>query len=171
MRAVASVQEIMAGMIDPTADEVWDAVGITITAAGENKRHPQNDQEWQQLRLRNLALIESANLLLLEGRRVVRAGGHLTDEGFQGVLTQEQAESKLIQERAAFLQFATALREVASKMLQAVEAHDPEQVFEVGTQMDEVCESCHVVFWYPKQQLPSVPTELLGKGASASATH
>jgi hypothetical protein len=170
MRVVASVQEIMAGMVDPFADAVWEAVSITITAAGENRRQPRTDAQWQQLRLHNLALIESANLLMLEGRRVVRVGGHITDEGFQGVLTTEQAEKKLLAERAAFVQFAGALREVANKMLQAVDARDPEQVFEVGTQMDEVCESCHVVFWYPTQQLPSAPTELLGKG-TAPASH
>jgi hypothetical protein len=118
-----------------------------------------------------LELIESSNLLMLEGRHVVQPGGHLTDEGFPGVLTAEQADDKLIKERAAFVQFAGALREVASKMLQAVEARNPEQVFEVGTEMDEVCESCHVAFWYPMQLLPKVPTELLGKGTAAPTTH
>ena len=170
MRAVASIQEIMAGMVDPSADAVWEAVGITINAEGEQKRQPHDDAEWQELRLRNLELIESTNLLMLEGRRVVREGGHITDEGFQGVLTTREAEAKLKKEHAAFVQFAGALRAVVSKMLRAVEARDPEQIFEIGTEMDEVCESCHITFWYPTQQLPSVPKELLGKGTTQS-TH
>lgn len=167
-RVVASIQEIMSGMVDPAADAVWGAVGTTITAAGTAEHRPRNDAEWQQVRLQALALLESTNLLMMPGRRVVAQGSRITDEGWQGVLTTEQAEHKLVTDHAAFVQFASALREVTGRMVQAIEARRVEQMVEVGTEMDEVCESCHVVFWYPQQVLPSAPTDLMTKGAAAN---
>jgi hypothetical protein len=36
-------------------------------------------------------------------------------------------------------------------MLRAIDAKDPKAMVEVGGAMDEICEACHVVFWYPGQ--------------------
>lgn len=166
-RLTASIQEIMQGMVDPSADAVWESVGTTITAAGTEERQPHTDAQWQQVRLQAVTLIESTNLLMMPGRRMVAPGAHIADEGWEGVLTTQQAQSKLVAQRAAFVQFAGALHEVAGRMLQAIEARQVEQMLEVGTQMDEVCESCHVAFWYPQQLLPSVPTSLGNQESTA----
>jgi hypothetical protein len=33
--------------------------------------------------------------------------------------------------------------------LAAIDKKDSEALFEAGDKIDEVCESCHQVFWYP----------------------
>lgn len=150
-KTTASVQELMEAIVDPSADGVWDSVGATISKGGVENHQPRTDDEWKKVRLHAVALIEGTNLLMMEGRRLVPEGGRIADDGADGVLKTEDAEQRLKTERAAFVQFALALNEVGVKMLRAIDAKQPEAMIEVGEQMDEVCESCHMRFWYPNQ--------------------
>jgi hypothetical protein len=33
--------------------------------------------------------------------------------------------------------------------LDAIDAKDPQRLFDVGGEIDEACEACHLVYWYP----------------------
>ena len=33
--------------------------------------------------------------------------------------------------------------------LDAIDAKDPNRLLEVGGEIDEACEACHLVYWYP----------------------
>ena len=154
----ASIQELMQAMVDPAADSVWESVGATITPKGVEERQPRSDEEWQQARNGAIALIESTNLLAMKGRRMVPIGGKMLDEGSDGVLTADEAQKRLDAQHAMFAQFAIALRESAKKMLVAVDAKDPKAMMDIGSEMDAICESCHMTFWYPDQMTFSVQT-------------
>jgi hypothetical protein len=149
-KATASIQEIMTSIVDPSADAIWDAVGTTVSAKGTEDREPRTDEEWQQLRRSAITLIESTNLLMMGGRRVVAAGGKLADDGLPGVFNVTEAQTRLESQHAVFAQFAVALHDVGEQMLKAIDAKSPATMVEVGTAMDEVCESCHTTFWYAK---------------------
>ena len=158
LRPIASVQEIMEALVDPSADAVWDAVGTSITENGVEDHQPRTDEEWKQTRLHAIALVEATNLLMMDGRRLVPEGGRIADDGAQGVLSTEDAEKQYARDRQVFVQFAVALHQMASKMLNAIDTRDTNAMLKLGEQMDEVCESCHVKFWYPTQLLPRAPT-------------
>jgi len=67
---------------------------------------------------------------------------------------------KVIDEnRSSFASFATALRTVGEQMLKAIDAKNPNDLMEAGAALDEVCESCHLKFWYPGQKIPRFPDE------------
>jgi hypothetical protein len=150
-KVTASIQELMEAIVDPAADGVWEAVGTTITRKGIVNHQPRTDEEWRQVRLHAIALTEATNLLMMGGRRLVPSGGKIADDGSDGVLTTAAAEQLLITERETFVQFAGALNSVALQMLKAVDARQPQGMLEAGEAMDEVCESCHMKFWYPNQ--------------------
>jgi hypothetical protein len=44
-------------------------------------------------------------------------------------------------------------------LLKAVEAKDTDAMMEAGATMDQVCEGCHLKFWYPGQKIPRFPDE------------
>lgn len=44
-------------------------------------------------------------------------------------------------------------------MLKAVDQKNVKDMLDVGEQMDTVCESCHMTFWYPNQKIPAFPDE------------
>ena len=71
---VATIKDIMDSAIDPSADYIWESVGTEVSAAGILDKRPQTDEEWKEERRRAVILVEAANLLLMPGRRVAKAG-------------------------------------------------------------------------------------------------
>ena len=62
---MASIQELMDAIIDPSADALWDSVSITTTAKGTVFQQPHSDEEWQEARRHAVALIDTRVLVLL----------------------------------------------------------------------------------------------------------
>jgi hypothetical protein len=150
-RLTASIQDIMQSMVDPSADAIWESVGTTMSARGIEDRQPHSDAQWQQLRKQAITLVEATNLLVMDGRRLIAPGGRIADQGVEGVLGVEAGQSRLDTQHAQFVRFAHGLHDVGEQMLAAIDARDPKAMVQVGSTMDEICEACHVVFWYPGQ--------------------
>ena len=64
----ASLQEVMDGIVDPSADGMWDAVETTVDKDGEHDKQPRSAEEWAEVRRKTITLIEAANLLVIVGR-------------------------------------------------------------------------------------------------------
>jgi hypothetical protein len=156
---MASIQELMDAVIDPSADSLWDSVSITTTAKGTVFRQPHSDEEWQEARRHAIALIEGTNLLVMDGRKLVAPGSPVLDQGTSGVLSAEEGQKLLDSQHATFVQFARALREAGTQMLTAIDKKDPSGMMNAGAAMDGVCESCHLTFWYPNQVIPPLPDD------------
>jgi len=149
-QTTASIRELMEAEVDPSADALWDSVVTTITAAGEDDKRPHTPEEWKAVRRSALMLVESTNLLVMPGRRIAPAN--------MAPVAGEPAAS-LLQQRldanpAAFAGYAQALREVSLKALAAIDAQDSQRLFDVGGEIDQACEACHLVYWYPPDLTP-----------------
>jgi hypothetical protein len=89
----------------------------------------------------------------------VKEGSTLEDHGTPGNLTAEQSEQAIANNRASFIAFAQALRDVGHSMLTAADAKNPQGLIDAGDTMDQVCEGCHLQFWYPGQKVPLFPDQ------------
>ena len=69
-----TVIEIMESIVMPTAQKIWDAVGVDVTAQGQIEKKPQNDEEWAELRAAAVTLAEATNALVVPGRHAAPAG-------------------------------------------------------------------------------------------------
>jgi hypothetical protein len=114
-----------------------------------------------------IQLAEAANLLMMEGRQVATAGHDVEDSGTPGNLTAVQAQAAIDKDRTVFVGFTQALGDVAAQMVKATEDKNPAALLESGAALDEVCEGCHLKFWYPGQKIPSFPNEAPESGAPA----
>src|SRR5215831_612098 len=150
-KVTASIQDLMLAQIDPAADYLWDSVSTIAKQSGIVHNEPRTDAEWQEERHNAILLIEGANLLMMEGRRVVAVGKQLEHSETGEVLTAEQAQQAIDSAHPAFVAFATALHDVGMDMLKAIDAKNPDAILETGEALDRVCESCHLKFWYPEQ--------------------
>jgi hypothetical protein len=159
-KLTASIAELMDSVIDPSADALWDSVGTTVDAQGTVQHQPRTEMEWHEARRHAIALIEGTNLLVMDGRKLVAPGTAILDQNVQGVLSPEEGQKKLDAQHAVFVQFAYALHDVGEQMLKAIDARNPEGMMAAGATMDEVCESCHLTFWYPNQVIPDLPASL-----------
>jgi hypothetical protein len=160
LKPVAGISDIMATEVDPSADALWDSVGTVVTRSGTKTNHPTTDKQWDELRVRAVILIEAANLLLMDGRRVARDGVRkIEDQGTPGNLSAEESQKLIDDNLSSFASFATALRTVGEQMLKSIDAKNPNDLMEAGAALDEVCEGCHLKFWYPGQKIPRFPNE------------
>lgn len=160
LKPVAGISDIMANEVDPAADALWESVGTVVTRSGTKNNHPTTDKQWDELRVHAVVLIEAANLLLMDGRRVAREGVQkIEDQGTPGNLSAEQSQKLIDENRSSFASFATALRTVGEQMLKAIDTKNPNDLMEAGAALDEVCEGCHLKFWYPGQKIPRFPGE------------
>jgi hypothetical protein len=114
--SVATVKQIMKGIVGPAATTVFNAVSTTVTAKGIEDKAPQTAEEWEVVGNSAAALIESGNLLLL-GNRVV-------DKGDWVKMSQQMIEA-------------------AKVALKAVEAKSADQVLASGEAINNSCDTCH----------------------------
>jgi hypothetical protein len=152
---VASIREVMNSVIDPNVDVVWNAVKTVIDHGKPIEQAPKNDEEWAAVRHSALTVAEGANLLMMPGRAVAPPGAGSLSPGIE--LAPDQVRALIDKSPSGWNQFARALQDSLQPAMAAIDKKDAQALFEAGDKIDEVCESCHQVFWYPEG------------GASASA--
>jgi hypothetical protein len=158
MVPVGTVKDVMKGIVDPTSKAIWDSVGTESGPAGLIEREPKTNDEWAVLEHNALTLAEAANLLKVPGRHMaLPAEANAKSQPDAAELTPAQMEDKVNKDRGAWDIKADALRTSATKALAAVRAHDKDAILSVGEEIDNACESCHKVYWYPDDGAPKTP--------------
>ncbi|WP_028311471.1 hypothetical protein [Derxia gummosa] len=152
---VATVQELMQGFVDPTADTLWESVSTTVTKAGVEEHRPQTDAEWHELSLLAMRLAEAGNLLALPDRKVAREGKALEDAHVKATLDAAAIQQRIDAEPEVFAGHGRALRDTALLLRAAIDAKDVERFIEVGARLDQACEACHQRYWYPDDRRPT----------------
>lgn len=153
-RPVASIQELMQSIVDPTADALWESVSTTVTAQGEEEHRPRTPEQWRQLRHLALTLAEAGNLLTIGGRAVAHAGQPLEDHHVDATLKPKDIQARIDANPQAFAQFALALQKAAETSLAAIDQQDIDAFMRAGGQLDQACEACHQRYWYPGDRRP-----------------
>lgn len=114
-----SVKDLMANVVDPTADGVWESVGTIYTKEGTFEKAPQTDEEWQDVKASAITLVEIGNLLMLPSR----SGGDAD--------WLKHAQELIVQSKVA---------------IKAADARDKEGLFNAGADIYESCVNCHKQF-------------------------
>ena len=146
-RPAATVEELMRTLIDPAADAVWDAVVTEATPEGIVEIRPETDGDWTRLRRQAVLLAESANLLLVEGRRVAAPESRSDLPGID--LHPDAIEELLAEDWVSWAEAARGLGETSVLVLDAVDARDVDALLAAGAELDFACERCHAQYWYP----------------------
>ncbi len=152
----ASIQEIMHGVIDPAADLLWESVGTEVTAQGEMRHQPRTEEEWSQVRNSAIALTEATNLLVMDDRLVVQVGKEVEDAHVTGIQKASEIQAAIAADKNAWIGFAHALHAAGEQTLQAIDARNADRLLQAGEALDEVCEACHLKYWYPDQVIPKL---------------
>lgn len=114
-KSVATVKQVMQSITIPDADVVWSVPNEA----------PKDDAAWLKVENSALALAESGNLLMMEGR----------------VVDHEE-----------WMKQASLLIDVATKAATAARARDAKQMADIGDELYTVCETCHMK--YMQQEAP-----------------
>jgi hypothetical protein len=117
--AVATVKQVMDGIVAPAAGKVFDSVATIVTFAGTEDRQPRTEAEWALVGANAAAIVESGNLLLM--------GNRLIDEDEWITMTRAMMDAAIIS-------------------LKATEARDPEALLNSGEALNESCDTCHMKY-------------------------
>ena len=145
----------MQSIVAPSAQGLWDSVGRVSDAKGTRDLEPKSPEEWAAVRRHAVALMESTNLLLIPGRHVAREGEQTlkADEAVPGSeLPPAEIEKRINATWAAWTAMAHNLHGTAGSLLDAIDKKDVARLESIGSDLDAVCESCHLTFWYPRSR-------------------
>jgi hypothetical protein len=151
-RVFTSVRDIMQSIVDPSADVLWNAVGTVVDETGFHEALPKSDEEWLNVRHAAVRMIEAGNLLMVPGRQAAPTGAKSETPGVE--LEPPEITALMNKDRKSFDGFAAALQGLAVEALGSIEAKNGEALGEIGSRMENVCESCHQTFWYPAAAAP-----------------
>jgi cytochrome c556 len=140
-----TIQDLMDVRIDPSADVLWDSVAFIASAKGEEDRRPRTPAEWDTVRQSALALIAAVNDLSMPRRRVAS----IDKEPGPGELRASEIQRRIDANPHAFARHARVLESAAKKALTAIDAKDADALMSAGGLIDEACEACHLIYWYP----------------------
>jgi hypothetical protein len=112
-----SLKQVMESVIDPAAGAVWESVAIIITDKGENHKAPKTDEDWAKVKSGAATLVESGNLLMLQGRA--------RDDKDWNAAAKRMSDAAMI-------------------ALQATEKKDVAALFDSGATIFNACSACHL---------------------------
>ena len=113
---VASIKQIMNGIVSPASTVIYEAVGTTVTAKGTEERAPRNDKEWAVVGNSAAALAESGNLLLMGDRAV---------------------------DHADWTKMARELVDASKLALEAAAGKSTDGILAAGGAINDTCDKCH----------------------------
>lgn len=116
---VATVRQIMKGIVDPAARKVFNAVSTIVGPEGVVEKVPTTDEEWEDVGNSAAALIESGNLMLMGNRAV------------------DQDE---------WVKMSRAMIDAGRQVLRATQEKNSDKVFELGEPLNESCDRCHAKY-------------------------
>jgi hypothetical protein len=113
---VASVKQLMQGMVTPASAAIYNAVSTTVTEKGTEEVFPRNDREWEIVGSHAMVLVEAANLLKADGRA---------------------------RDSSDWLRMADAMATAARQSYRATEQKSTEALLASGEVLNNSCDSCH----------------------------
>jgi len=149
MKPVVSVKELMRDMLDPIADNIFNAVGTVVTAKGTIETVPKTDEDWDKIRIGAVTLAEGAYLLKVP-RPFAPLGDLNNSTGPNPVeLSPDQITAKVKADPVEWNARIEALRNVGLEVMDIVKKRDVNQLWNAGEDLDIACENCHRSYWYP----------------------
>jgi hypothetical protein len=174
MKPVVSVKELMRDLIDPVADNIFEAVSSHATAKGVVEKAPKTDADWDKVRVGAVTLAEGVYLLKVP-RPFAPPGDQNNSAGPDFLeLSPAQIRAKIEADPVLWNAKIEALRNVGLEVIEIVKKKDVNALFDAGGDLDVACETCHLEYWYPgeKALMPKLDQrlrDLFGAGVTRPA--
>ena len=164
LKPVVSVKELMSDLIDPAADNVFNAVSTVISEKGIVETEPKTEEDWGKVRIGAVTIVEGIYLLKIP--RPMAPPGELNNSVGPDAseLSPEQIRIKLEADPVLWNAKIEALRNAGLEILEIVKRKDTKELGEAGEILDQACENCHLEYWYPNEKdlIKKLDRRLLG---------
>ena len=113
------MHDLMAHLLTPASEKIWESTGFVITEEGEFSLEPTDQEGWDQVIFGAQVLIESSYLLTRPERSLGRQD---------------------------WIAFSNLLRPIGKQAFEAAENKDAELLFKVGADLYQACVACQNVY-------------------------
>ena len=120
----SDVHDLMAYVLDPAAEVIWDSAGYIITEEGEFNLEPTDEEGWIKVKYGAKVISESSFLLSLPDRAV---------------------------DQTQWIALSTMLKGIGESAFKAAENQDSEELFKIGAELYQVCVACHQAYWIKEE--------------------
>jgi hypothetical protein len=136
--------------VNPSGEFLFRSIIEMSDERGVTRKEPKTTEDWAAVQHHLGVLTDGAARLSVPG---LRAAGP-RDRAANPLLELQPAEidKLLAKDHADFVRRAGRLRDAAAMGSKAVAAKDVAALFAALTQIDHACESCHLRYWYPKDE-------------------
>ena len=153
MTPIVSVKELMRDLIDPIADNIFDAVSIIVDKNGTVERSPKTEEDWERIRIGATTMAEASYLLKVR-RPFTPPGEENNSVGPDAPeLSAAAILAKVEKDPVEWNARIQTLRNVGLEVLEIVKRKNADELWEAAENLDVACENCHRSYWYPGENL------------------
>ena len=113
------MHDLMAHLMTPASEKIWESTGFVITEEGEFSLEPKDQAGWDEVIFGAQVIIESSYLLQRSDRSLGRQD---------------------------WIEFSRLLKPIGERALKAAENKDSDTLFIVGADLYQACVACHNVY-------------------------
>ncbi|AKH43987.1 hypothetical protein FHS61_001302 [Altererythrobacter atlanticus] len=148
-----TLHEVMKNEIDVRADEVWAIGNAALDDQAGIDPDLMSDEDWTNLAAHSLSLRQAAiDLATLDPIIVTRPGVKIVDEGVPFGDSSADVQANIDKNPQGMRDMANALAAHMADLAAAAKDHDAARAGPLINQLDGVCETCHLEYWYPSQK-------------------
>jgi len=148
------LHDIMKNEVDPRADDVWAVGNAHMNKDAGLDGKSMTDADWAKLAstAQNLKAGAQDLAALPDPITVVPPGGKIAYQDDPGGDKPDAVQHNIDQDPQGVRDLANALSQHMDDLIAAANKHDAKAAGDLLNQLDGVCESCHVKYWYPSQK-------------------
>jgi len=149
-----TLHEIMKDEVDKRGDYLWDLTNPHVGADAGLDASTMTDDDWKKLAAAAVDLQQAALDLaaLKQPIVIVKPGVKIADQDVPGGDTVESVKANVDKDPEGLRDHANSLAQDMADLAKAANKHDAAAAGPIINQLDGVCESCHLEFWYPSQK-------------------
>lgn len=117
-KAVADTKTLMLSLVEKQAGIVWESVSTTLVDDQVIEKRPTTEEQWNHVRDAAVTVTEAGNLLMIAPR------------------AQDEE----------WMKAAAAMIVQGERLLNAIDRRNSQEVFDVGSDLYEVCVNCHMYY-------------------------
>ncbi len=148
-----TLNTVMKEEIDLRADKVWEIGNEAIDDQAGLDPAKMTDAKWNELAQHATSLQQGAiHLATLNPIIVVRDGQKIADEGVPYGDSAADVQAGIDRNPQGLRDMANVLASHMADLTRAAHAHDGVKAGALISQIDGICEDCHLSYWYPSQK-------------------
>ena len=150
----ATLHEVMKEEVDTRGDDVWAVGNRHMTEDAGLDGATMTDAEWAKLASAATSLQQAALDLaaLPDPIVVVKPGVKIAFEDASWGDSAKSVQHNVDQDPQGVRDLANSLAEHMADLATAANKHDADTAGKLINDLDGICESCHVKYWYPSQR-------------------